>query len=325
MSKHKSSRLDEVRAKLSAPVIAAPMFLVSNPALSLAVCGEGMIGSFPAHGTRSREALVEWMDEMDAGLARLREERGADRVAPYAVNLVVHATNARMPGDLDLIEARRVPIVLTSKSSPGDVVKRIHAYGGVVISDIATRRHAEKAAEAGVDGLILVCAGAGGHTGSINPFTLYNEVREVFDGPIVLAGGITTGRDVFAAQMMGADFAYIGTRFLATRESAATDDHREMILRARSTDIFNTAALDGAPANFISESLVRAGIDLDELRVTRPGKIVGADSTSKRWKDIWSAGQAAGAIHDIPSAADLCRRIVAQYNAAKAEARALLS
>jgi nitronate monooxygenase len=311
------TRFKEVTSRMAVPVIAAPMFLISNPVMALAACREGIVGSFPAHGTRSSEALAEWLTTMDEGIRAIEDERGPDRVAPYAVNIVVHASNLRMATDLDLVLRHRVPIVLTSKGAPGDVVGRIHDYGGIVLHDVASRRHAEKALEAGADGLIAVAGGAGGHCGTINPFALVNEIRQIFSGPVVLAGAVTTGRDVLAAQVMGADLAYMGTRFINTLESLADPDYREMIRTSFATDIFLSAAIDGAPANFLIPSLLRAGIDLDELRYRRPDAIISAQNKKKRWKDIWSAGHGVGSVNDIVSVADLCQRIKREY----AEAR----
>src|SRR5881394_2619137 len=302
--------------RMSMPAIAAPMFLVSNPALTLACCAEGIMGSFPAHGTRSREQFEAWLDQMQEGIKRL--EDSAKKPAPWAVNLVVHASNPRYPGDLDLVEKYQVPVVLTSKGAPGDTIKRIHGWGAVALHDIANRRHAEKALEAEVDGVIAVAGGAGGHTGTINPFALMNEVRQLGDHfAVVLAGGLTTGRDVLAAQAMGADLAYIGTRFIAIKEAMAVDEHKKMILDTRATDVFLTSSIDGAPANWLTPSLLAAGIDLDVLRTTLPGKIVAAQENKKRWKDIYTAGHGVGNIEDIPTAAELCRRLVVQYRAAK--------
>ena len=304
--------------RMAIPAIAAPMFLVSNPALTLACCAEGLMGSFPAHGTRSREEFQAWLDEMQEGMKRL--EDSGRKIAPWAVNLVVHASNPRYPGDLDLVEKYKVPVVLTSKGAPGDAISRIHGWGAVALHDIANRRHAEKALEADVDGVIAVAGGAGGHTGTINPFALMNEVRQLGDHfAIVLAGGLTTGRDVLTAQTMGADLAYIGTRFIATREAMAADAHKKMILDTRATDVFLTASIDGAPANWLAPSLLAAGVDLDVLRTTLPGKIVAASENKKRWKDIYTAGHGVGNIDDIPAAADLCRRLIGQYKEAKAE------
>jgi nitronate monooxygenase len=274
------------------------------------------MGTFPAHGTRSREQFQGWLDEMQDGIKRL--EDSGKRPAPWAVNLVVHATNPRYPGDLELVERYKVPVVLTSKGAPGDAIRRIHGWGAVALHDIANHRHAEKALEAGVDGVIAVAGGAGGHTGTINPFALMNEVRQLGDHfAIVLAGSLTTGRDVLAAQAMGADMGYIGTRFIATREAMAADAHKEMILNTRATDVFFTASIDGAPANWLAPSLTAAGIDLDVLRTTLPSKIVSSQENKKRWKDIYTAGHGVGNIADVPTAAELCRRLIAQYNEAK--------
>jgi len=302
--------------RMAIPAIAAPMFLVSNPALTLACCAEGIMGSFPAHGTRSREQFQAWLDEMQDGTRRLEDQ--GKKLAPWAVNLVVHPTNPRYPGDLELVEKYKVPVVLTSKGAPGDAIKRIHGWGAVALHDIANRRHAEKALEAGVDGVIAVAGGAGGHTGTINPFALMNEVRQLGEHfAIVLAGGLTTGRDVLAAETMGADLAYIGTRFIATREAMAASEHKKMILDTRATDVFLTASIDGAPANWLVPSLLAAGIDLNVLRTTLPGKIVSSHENKKRWKDIYMAGHGVGNIDDIPAAAELCRRLIAQYKEAK--------
>ena len=312
------ARADVLRLidRLAMPAIAAPMFLVSNPALTLACCAEGIMGSFPAHGTRSREEFRAWLDEMVLGTKRLEDQ--GKTLAPWAVNLVVHASNPRYPGDLELVEKYKVPVVLTSKGAPGEAIKRIHGWGAGALHDIANRRHAEKALEAGVDGVIAVAGGAGGHTGTINPFALMNEVRQLGDHfAVVLAGGLTTGRDVLAAQAMGADLAYIGTRFIATQEAMAAAAHKKMILDTRATDVFLTASIDGAPANWLVPSLLAAGIDLDVLRTTLPSKIVSAQENKKRWKDIYTAGHGVGNIDDIPSAAELCRRLITQYKEAK--------
>ena len=319
---------DRIRAHLAGatelPAIVAPMFLVSSPALVLATCGEGLIGSFPAHATRTRAELEAWLVEIEAGLQREAETAGG-KVAPYAVNLVTHETNARMAGDLELCVRYRVPIVLTSKSAPRDVVARVHDYGGIVLHDIATRRHAEKALASGVDGLILVSQGAGGHTGSISPFGLMNEVRAIYDGPIVLAGGIMTGRDILAAEAMGADFAYLGTRFIATPESIASDAYKAALIEADATGLFYSAAVDGAPVNWLAKSLIAAGADLDALRVTPPGKVLSSAEVGKRWVDVWSAGHGVGLVRGVTPARELCRQLKAEYAAARAAMAARLA
>lgn len=314
-----SPALHPIVDSLAIPAIAAPMFLVSNPDMALACCAEGIMGSFPAHGTRSREEFTAWLERMERGMAELRAAAGGRQVAPYAVNLVVHPSNPRYPGDLDLVERFKVPVVLTSKGAPGDAFRRIHAWGGVALHDVANQRHAEKALESGADGVIAVCAGAGGHTGTINPFALLNELRRLGDGfAIVLAGGMTTGGDVLAAQAMGADLAYLGTRFIATAEASASEGHKRMIVGSRATDVFFSASIDGAPANWLTPSLLAAGVDLDTLRTTLPGKIVAAQESRKRWKDIWTAGHGVGNIDDVPATAELCRRLKDEYAAAKA-------
>jgi len=312
------SRIREIVAALDIPVIAAPMFLVSNPAMALACCAEGVMGSFPAHGTRDRETFAAWLVEMREGMKRLRDAPGGERVAPWAVNLVVHPSNPRMAGDLALCIEHQVPVILTSKGAPGDVFRQIHDYGGVTLHDVASQRHAEKAIEAGTDGVIAVAGGAGGHTGTINPFALLNEIRRIFDGVVVLAGGMTTGRDVLAAQAMGADLVYLGTRFIATREASASDPHKAMIVDSRATDVFFSAAIDGAPANWLTKSLLAAGVDLDVLRTTLPGKIIAAGESRKRWKDIWTAGHGVGNIDDVPTTVELCRRLKREYTDARA-------
>jgi nitronate monooxygenase len=311
-----ADRVRPLLAGLELPAIVAPMFLVSCPALVIATCAEGLVGSFPAHSTRTRAVFRDWLDEIEGALAALRAAEPDANIAPYAVNLVTHRTNERMQGDLELCIAYRVPIVLTSKGAPTDAVARIHDYGGIVLHDVASRRHAEKAIEGGVDGLIVVAQGAGGHTGTINPFALMNEIRAFYDGPIALAGCISTGRNILAARAMGADGVYVGTRFIATRESLAPEAHKRMILSEGAGDVFLTAALDGAPANFLTRSLVEAGIDLDALHTAPAGAIVAPPDGSRRWRDIWSAGQGVGAICEIASARAVARQLKAEYRAA---------
>ena len=310
--------------RLSIPLIVAPMFLVSNPKMTIAACRSGVIGSYPAHSTRTREIFEEWLIESQAAL-KASEEAG-ERPAPYAVNLVVHASNARMEGDLELVIKHKVPIVLTSKGAPDDVFKKIHDYGGVAFHDVASARHAEKAVEAGADALIAVAGGAGGHCGTINPFALVSEIKQVTDKPIILAGGLTSGQDLLAAEAMGASMAYMGTRFIATEESLAPQAYRDALIEGKATDIFLSAALDGAPANWYAPSLVQAGIDLDELAVTRPGKIVTSDGQSKqRYKGIWSAGHGIGATQSVVPVQALCEQLIGEYQGARAAFQQQLS
>ena len=302
--------------RMKMPLIVAPMFLVSNPKMAIAACRSGAVGSYSAHSTRTGEKFEEWLIETEEALAE--SEAAGENPAPFAVNLVVHSSNARMEGDLELIIKHKVPIVLTSKGAPEDVFKKIHDYGGVAFHDVASARHAEKAAEAGADALIAVAGGAGGHCGTINPFALVSEIRQVTDRPIILAGGLTCGHDVLAAEAMGASMVYMGTRFIATEESFAPDDYCQSLIEGKATDIFLSAALDGAPANWYAPSLVKAGIDLDELAATRPGKIVTSDGQSKkRYKGIWSAGHGIGATKEVLPVADLCKQLIDEYQQAR--------
>ncbi len=304
--------------RLALPLIVAPMFLVSNPQMTIAACRAGVMGSYPAHSTRTREVFEAWLIETEQALAAA--EDAGETPAPFAVNLVVHSSNARMEGDLELVIKHKVPVVLTSKGAPDDVFRQIHDYGGVAFHDVASARHAEKAVEAGADALIAVAGGAGGHCGTINPFALVSEIRQVTDKPIILAGGLTNGRDVLAAEALGASMVYMGTRFIATEESLAPDAYRDSLIEGKATDIFLSAALDGAPANWYAPSLVKAGIDLDELAVTRPGKIVTTDGQSKqRYKGIWSAGHGIGATKAVVPVAQLCADLINEYRTAKAE------
>jgi len=305
--------------RLRIPVIAAPMFLVSSPKMTLAACASGIVGSFPAHSTRSPEILHEWLDEIDEGMAEM--EAAGQKPAPYAVNLVVHRSNARYEGDLAICKDRKVAVVLTSKGAPEEAFQEIHDWGGIAFHDIASPRHAEKALEAGADGLIAVCGGAGGHTGTINPFALVAEVRAMTDAPIIVAGGINHGRSIVGAQAIGGDLAYIGTHFIAAEESRANDDYRDHLISCASKDVFLSAALDGAPANWLVPSLERAGIDIEELAVTRPGTIVTAsgEKVQKRYNGVWSAGHGVGATTESRPMAAIVEQLAAEYDAAKAE------
>ncbi|MEM7342434.1 MAG: nitronate monooxygenase [Actinomycetota bacterium] len=311
---------------LRLPVIAAPMFLVSSPTMTLASCRAGVMGSFPAHSTRSREIFVEWLDEVEAGMAEMRA--AGDRPAPYAVNLVVHPSNARYEGDLAVCVERKVAVVLTSKGAPEEAFQEIHGYGGIAFHDVASPRHAEKALAAGADGLIAVCGGAGGHTGTINPFALVSEIRAMSDCPIIVAGGITNGRSVLAAQVLGGDLAYIGTHFIAAEESRAPDAYRKALFQCSSKDVFLSAALDGAPANWLIPSLEAAGIDIDELAVTRPGEIVtssGGDKVRKRYNGVWSAGHGVGATTSSRPIKDIVDQLAEEYHAARSRLAAALA
>jgi len=305
---------------LRIPVIAAPMFMVSNPKMAIECCKAGIVGSFPAHFPRTRETLEEWINQME-------EYYQANSDIPYAVNLVTHPTNKRYEGDLELVVSKKVPIVLSSKGAPGETCHKVHEYGGLVFHDVASRRHAEKALEAGVDGLIAVTDGAGGHCGTINPFGLVNEIRQITDKPIILGGSISTGQDVLAAQAMGATYAYMGTRFICTQEAQTKDDGWKNAIVACKTakDILMTSALDGAPSNWIKSSLENVGVDIKELESTPKGQLYGgADKVQGRYGDIYSAGHGVAAIHDIPYVAELVSNLEKEYQTAKERIRKLL-
>ena len=311
-------------SRMKMPLIVAPMFLVSNPKMAIAAAKAGVMGSYPAHATRGHDIFEAWLVETQEAIKEL--EDNGKKPAPYAVNLVVHSSNARLEGDLELVLKYKVPIVLTSKGAPDDVFKMIHDYGGVAFHDVASARHAEKAVEAGADALIAVAGGAGGHCGTINPFALLNEIREVTNKPIILAGGLSSGRDILAAQTMGACMVYMGTRFIATEESLAPDAYNQSLIEGKAADIFFSAALDGAPANWYAPSLEKAGIDLDELAVTRPGAVVTSSGQSKqRYKGIWSAGHGIGATKTVMSTQALCAQLQKEYDEAKQQLVAQLA
>ncbi|HYC97669.1 nitronate monooxygenase family protein [Brevundimonas sp.] len=289
---------------LKLPVIAAPMFLVSGPDLVVECCNAGVIGTFPSLNQRTTEGYREWLHEIKARLT--------PDAAAFGVNHIVHPTNPRLMSDMMVSVEEKVPLIITSLGAVRDVVDAVHGYGGVVFHDIANVRHARKAAQAGVDGLILVANGAGGHAGVVNPFALVDEVRSFFDGTIILSGCLSTGSDVAAATMMGADFAYMGTRFIATAESEAQPHYKEMIVEAGSADITYTPAVSGIPANFLTPSLIENGIDPKSL----PEHKLDMGEEARAWKTVWSAGQGAGAIHDILPAAQLVRRLKDEYSQA---------
>ena len=290
-----------LQSGLKLPVIAAPMFLVSGPDLVVEACNAGVIGTFPSLNQRTTEGYREWLHDIKA-------RRNADAAA-FGVNHIVHPTNPRLLADMQVTVEEQVPLVITSLGAVRDVVDAVHGYGGVVFHDIANVRHARKAAQAGVDGLILVAAGAGGHAGVVNPFALVEEVRGFFDGTIILSGCLSTGRDVAAATMLGADFAYMGTRFIATAESQAQPHYKEMIVEAGSMDITYTPAVSGIPANFLTPSLIENGIDPKSL----PEHKLDMGEEARAWKTVWSAGQGAGAVHDILPTAELVARLRDEY------------
>lgn len=313
-----NARIDALKSKVALPVVAAPMFLVSGVELLLACCRAGVIGSLPAGNARSVEQLASWLEriEQEASMASGGE---SSQFAPWGLNLVVQDVHAsRFQATLDLIDRFMPPIVITSFGAPGDVVARVQRYGGLVFHDVATLRHAHKAMDAGVDGLIVLTAGAGGHTGVANPFALVPAIRKVWDGGVLLAGAISDGRGIYAAEALGADFAYMGTRFAATRESMASEDYKSLLVSQQMSDVLVTERLSGVAATFLRGAIARVGLDPDDLPPLRAPRIPDLPGGLKAWRDIWSAGQGVGLIEDIPAVAELVSRLGREYANAKA-------
>lgn len=311
-----------VQGRLSLPVIGSPMFIVSGPELVIAQCKAGIVGSFPALNARPAEVLEQWLQRITTELDEYRARHPDKPVAPFAVNQIVHQSNDRLQHDVEMCVKYKVPIVITSLRAPNEVVDAIHSYGGIVLHDVINIRHAKKALEAGVDGLILVCAGAGGHAGTLSPFALVSEVRQFFDGPLALSGSIAHGRHILAAQAMGADFAYMGTRFIATQEANAVPGYKQMLIDSAAGDIVYSSLFTGVHGNYLKKSILAAGMDPDNLPEADKSTMSfgsGGSSKSKAWRDIWGAGQGVGLIEDVPSVADLVARLKREYDAAKAE------
>lgn len=310
----------QFEGKLRLPIIASPMFIVSGPDLVLETCKAGVVGTFPSLNARPISQYEEWLNRIESELKAAQEADPQAKIAPFGVNQIVHKSNSRLAEDLAVTYAHKVPLIITSVGHPGDIAAEAHKYGGLVFHDVINMRHAEKAIEAGVDGIIMVCSGAGGHAGVMNPFTIIPQLRERFDGTIILAGTISDGRSVRAAQVLGADMAYMGTRFIATQEANADLDYKQMLLNANSTDIVYTNKVSGINGNFIRQSLEAAGVD---FTVEGAAKAVNMDlsarekykqeSESKAWKDVWSAGQGVGQITDIPKTSELVARLEKDY------------
>jgi nitronate monooxygenase len=303
---------------LRLPVLAAPMFLCSGPELVIEQCKAGIVGSFPALNARPQSELTRWLTQIETQLAAYQREHPQVKVAPFAVNLIVNPANARLAHDVEICVRHKVPIIITSLSAPRDVVDRIHGYGGIVLHDAIKVRHAQKALEGGVDGLILVCAGAGGHAGTLNPFALVNEVRRFHDGPLVLSGAITNGAGILAAQAMGCDLAYVGTRFIATQESLAAEGYKQMIVESTAADIVYTPFFSGVHGSYLAASIRAAGLDPDRLPLPEgKSQYRSREDRPKTWKDIWGAGQGVGSIDDVPSVRELVDRFEAEYQEAR--------
>ena len=301
---------------LSLPAIAAPLFLISGPKLVIECCKNGIVGTFPALNQRTSEGFEEWLIEIKAALQEFEETTGK-KAAPFGVNLIVHPTNPRLEADVKLCIKHKVPVIITSLGAVSMVVDAIHSYGGLVFHDIIKKRHAEKASEAGVDGLILVAAGAGGHAGTINPMTLVAEIKKFFKKTIILSGCISTGRDIASALQMGADMAYMGTRFINTDEAKAPEEYKQMIIEAGASDVVYTASISGVHANFLGQSLKAAGITEEDLKKDKKidfGKEL--DTEAKAWKTIWSAGQGSALIKDSVPVTELVTNLKSEFKTA---------
>ena len=298
---------------LSIPAIGSPMFLVSFPPLVAAQCKAGIVGTFPHVNARTSEQFDQWLTDIESELADYSASNPSATVAPYGVNLILHRTNARFEPDLGLVVKHRVPFVITCLGHPGEVVEAVHAYGGTVFCDVTSAAHARKSVDAGVDGLICVGAGAGGHASSQSAFSLVRKIREFWDGCLVLGGGINDGHQIRAAEALGADLVYMGTRFIATQESNAQQAFKQMVIDSDMSDLVYTDRLSGVHANFLKPSLEKWGVDVSKLPPKTPDMSSLTDTTAKLWKDLWSAGQGIATIHDAPAVATLVSRIADEY------------
>lgn len=312
--------LQELKRRLTLPVIGSPLFIISNPDLVIAQCKAGIVGSFPALNARPAEVLEQWLQRITAELAehdRLHPERPS---APFAVNQIVHKSNDRLEHDVAMCVKYKVPMVITSLGARTDVNEAIHSYGGMVLHDVINQTFAHKAIEKGADGLVLVAAGAGGHAGTQSPFALVQETRAWFSGPIALSGAIATGDAVLAAEAMGADFGYIGSAFIATREANASEAYKQAIVEGSAQDIVYTNLFTGVHGNYLRPSIVNAGLDPDNLPHSDPSRMQfgsGGSAKSKAWRDIWGCGQGIGAVRDIPGAAQRIEQLKREYDAAR--------
>tara|TARA_R110002020_G_scaffold41074_1_gene121276 strand:- start:30514 stop:31503 length:990 start_codon:yes stop_codon:yes gene_type:complete len=313
---------------LKLPVICSPLFIISNPDLVIAQCKAGVVGSFPALNARPAEELEVWLQRITSELAEYQAANPEAVVAPFAVNQIVHSSNDRLQHDVEMCVKYKVPIIITSLRAPDDVVGPIHSYGGLVFHDVINVKHARKAIEAGVDGLILVCAGAGGHAGQLSPFALVSEIRAFYDGPIILSGAISKGEQILAAQAMGADLAYMGTRFIATKEANADAAYKQMLVDTSADDIVYSNLFTGVHGNYLKPSIQNAGMDPNNLPEGDKSSMKfgsGGSNKSKAWRDIWGAGQGVGSIAAITSTADAVRQLEDEYASARARMQQIAS
>ena len=308
---------------LRIPVSGAPLFIISYPKLIIEQCKAGIIGSFPALNARPAEQLDEWLLQIKEELTTYKKENPEAIVAPFAVNQICHHSNDRLEQDMEICVKHEVPIVITSLRAPKFVVDSVHSYGGKVMHDVINIRHGKKAVQEGADGLILVCAGAGGHAGTLSPFALVRETREFFDGPIALSGSISHGASVLSALAMGADFAYVGTRFIATKEANASERYKDMIVQSSANDIMYTPTFTGVHGNYLKPSVEKAGLDPDNLPYADKNDMnfgssgLSGDNSKKAWKDIWGSGQGIGTVHDIPTVRECVDSMINEYEEAK--------
>lgn len=318
------SKIPAALQNLALPVIGSPLFIISNPKLVIEQCKAGIVGSMPALNARPASQLDEWLHEITETLAAWNRAHPEKPAAPFAINQIVHKSNDRLEHDMEMVVKYKVPVIITSLGARTDVNEAIHSYGGVVLHDIINNTFARKAIEKGADGLIAVAAGAGGHAGIKSPFALIQEIRSWFDGPVALSGSIATGGAVLAAQAMGADFAYIGSAFIATQEARASDDYKQAIVDGTSDDIVYSSLFTGVHGNYLKPSIRAAGLDPDNLPESDPSKMNfggGEGSKSKAWKDIWGCGQGIGAVREVTAAADLVARLKREYDEARARLR----
>src|SRR6056300_593503 len=307
---------DSLKNNLSIPVVAAPLFIISRPNLVIAQCKAGVVGSFPALNARPQELLSDWIKEIKDELGEYQAQNPGKKVAPFAVNQICHLSNDRLLADVETCVKHEVPIIITSLRPPADLVKAIHSYGGLVFHDVINTRHAQKAVSEGVDGLILVCAGAGGHAGALSPFALLRETREWYDGTILLSGAISDGYSVASALAMGADLAYVGTRFIATQESEAEDEYKQMLIDSSAKDVVYTNYFSGVHGNYLSPSVIKSGMDPDNLPEADKTKMnfnSGGNAAKKVWKDIKGCGQGLSPIKDSPAVADLVENMKKEF------------
>jgi nitronate monooxygenase len=315
MSKEKLAQLKE---SMRLPVIMAPMFLISNPKMVIHACAAGIIGTFPALNTRTGDILEDWMEQINSELAQIKRENPNQKVAPWGINFITHRTNKRYEEDLKLIEKHKPPVVITSLGDPSSVVRIAHQYGGIVFSDVINIKFAKKAIEKGTDGLVLVSSGAGGHGGVLNPFAFLHEIRQFWDGPVILAGGLSKGEDILAAEVLGADMVYMGSRFIPAEESSAIHDYKDMIIESGIEDIIYTDAFSGVNANYLIPSITRAGLDPNKLRKKDGINFNELNNTeAKAWKNIWGAGHGIGVINKVQTVSEIVDELEEMYKQAK--------